>query len=96
MATSIGSFPSGHVLLYSSGLGFIWFLAYTSRLPGLMRRLALLLSGAVILLIGPARVYCGEHWPSDVVAGYLLGSSWLALVIRFYSRIRARSTPISG
>jgi membrane-associated phospholipid phosphatase len=35
----------------------------------------------VIMLMGPARVYVGAHWPSDVLGGYLWGSLLLLLVL---------------
>ena len=31
-----------------------------------------------------ARIYSGQHWPSDVLAGCLLGAVWLSVVIRLY------------
>lgn len=82
----LASFPSGHVINFTSALGFIWFLIYRSRMPALPRRFLLLVIGSLILLVGPARAYSGEHWPSDVLAGYLLGSAWLAIALRIYLR----------
>jgi len=35
-------------------------------------------------MIGPSRIYVGEHWASDVVAAYSLGSVWLALSVLVY------------
>jgi membrane-associated phospholipid phosphatase len=39
---------------------------------------------AVIVLIGPSRMLEGEHWLSDVVAGYLYGAFWLILGLQVY------------
>jgi undecaprenyl-diphosphatase len=38
----------------------------------------------LISLMGLSRIYQGEHWFSDVMGAYLLGSLWLALTIKLY------------
>ena len=43
---------------------------------------------AVVLLVGPARVYEGAHWPSDVAAGYVLGGIWLLNIIPTFLSLR--------
>ncbi|MGE5263147.1 MAG: phosphatase PAP2 family protein [Acidobacteriota bacterium] len=78
------SFPSGHTLIFTSVIGFLCFLILKAKLPALVRAPLLLVFGSIIVLMGPARVYSGEHWASDVVAGYLLGSTWLAIIIKIY------------
>lgn len=78
------SFPSGHVLLFVGFLGFIFFLLYAVARHSLGRTIGLLVFGALIALVGISRVYLGQHWPSDVVGAYLMGSVWLALMIYLY------------
>ena len=78
------SFPSGHVLFFVGFFGFLFFLIYTLTPHSLPRALGLVLFGTLIALVGISRVYLGQHWPSDVLGAYLLGSVWLALMIYLY------------
>jgi membrane-associated phospholipid phosphatase len=84
------SFPSGHVLYFTTFVGFLLFLVYTLLKHSWWRTLLLILLGGMILLIGPARIYAGQHWASDVTGAYLLGSIWLSLSIFIYRRGKPR------
>jgi undecaprenyl-diphosphatase len=77
-------FPSGHVLEFTAFCGFLTFLAYTLLKPSWGRTAALVFLGLLILLMGLSRIYQGQHWFSDVMGAYLLGSLWLVLTIRLY------------
>jgi undecaprenyl-diphosphatase len=73
------SYPSGHSMLAPLvfGLGVIaWAAPWPS--PAL-RRAALALAALIALGIGFSRVYVGAHYPTDVLGGLLLGTSWSAL-----------------
>jgi undecaprenyl-diphosphatase len=79
------SFPSGHVTSYVVLCGFLFYLAYTllpRRSP--LRWALLILLSAIILLVGPSRIYMGQHWASDALAGYTLGFGYLLVVIELY------------
>jgi membrane-associated phospholipid phosphatase len=78
------SFPSGHVMYFITFLGFLMFLAYTLLKPSWWRTVLLVMLVAMIATIGISRIYEGQHWASDVVAAYLLGSVWLSLSIYIY------------
>lgn len=78
------SFPSGHVLFYVGFLGFLGFLIYTVAPHSGLRTLGIVVIALLVALIGVSRVYLGQHWPSDVLGAYLLGSLWLALTIFIY------------
>ncbi len=45
---------------------------------------------AMVGLIGPSRIYEGRHWPTDVVASYLLGTAYVVGLARLYRRVKAR------
>jgi undecaprenyl-diphosphatase len=78
------SFPSGHVMYYLCFFGFIWFLAFSLTKPSLKRGFLLVFFGALIALIGISRVYLGQHWTSDVIGSYLLGTLTLVAIIQIY------------
>ena len=78
------SFPSGHVMFYIGFYGFIGFLSFSLLKPSIKRSLLLVLFGGLVVLIGASRIYLGQHWASDVLGAYLLGSLILEACIQMY------------
>lgn len=78
------SFPSGHVMFYLGFFGFVWFLVFSLLKPSLKRSLLLVFFGGLIVLVGASRIYLGQHWASDVLGAYLLGTLTLVVTIQFY------------
>jgi membrane-associated phospholipid phosphatase len=78
------SFPSGHVMFYVGFYGFLWFLAYTLLKRSWRRTVILWFLGIFIALVGMSRTYLGQHWASDVLGAYLLGSLTLLGILWFY------------
>jgi undecaprenyl-diphosphatase len=87
------SFPSGHTITYVGVYGFLAYLAHTLLRPAWPRRAAVALLGGLLALVGPSRVYLGHHWPTDVTASYLLGTSYLLGLVALYRRLKARGAP---
>lgn len=78
------SFPSGHVLYFTAFFGFLLFLTYALLKASWYRALLLVIFGGLVGLVGISRIYEGQHWASDVLAAYLLGSVWLTLTVYVY------------
>jgi undecaprenyl-diphosphatase len=74
------SFPSGHALYAASVFGGLAVLL-TARVRNRLLQLAIwFVAISLILLVGFSRVYLGVHYPSDVLAGYAIGTIWVTAV----------------
>ena len=90
------SFPSGHVMHYTNLFGLLTYLLATNWRSGKLRNTLIAVCSALIICIGPSRVYLGAHWPSDVMAGYLYGGLWFGGVMVLYLRVKAWIHPPKG
>ena len=87
------SFPSGHAFNIAVVTTVLVFLLWPV-LGHVGRRVASALAVVIALVVGLDRMFLGVHFPSDVLAGYILGvgitfSSWLG----FIGRTSATSSP---
>lgn len=75
------SFPSGHAFIGVCFWGVLFYL-FSTLVKNRFVKMGLILFGIILaLLIGFSRVYIGVHWPSDVIASYLLSSVYVLAVI---------------
>lgn len=84
------SFPSGHATVAAAlavALAWLWYRHAHNR-PS--RWLGPGVGFFFPLFIGVSRVYLGAHYPSDVLAGFILGTAWGVMVAAFLLPAAAR------
>jgi undecaprenyl-diphosphatase len=77
------SFPSGHATVATAMavvLAWLWYRHARNR-PS--RWLGPVIGLLLSFFIGVSRVYLGAHYPSDVLAGFILGAAWGTTVAAF-------------
>jgi undecaprenyl-diphosphatase len=74
------SFPSGHAFGSMVILGLLGYLG-AQYLPAPWNIMTPVGLGLLIFIIGVSRIYLGAHFPTDVIAGWVLGACILALII---------------
>ncbi|MHB9433506.1 MULTISPECIES: phosphatase PAP2 family protein [unclassified Mesorhizobium] len=81
------SFPSGHAML--SAVTFLTLGALLAKANPDPRVKAYFVSLAVFLtvIVGLSRVYLGVHYPTDILAGWCVGSAWAILCWSAVQRI---------
>ena len=85
------SFPSGHAMTSAAvylTLGAMLMHISTRRITKIYCMGVAMLA---TLLIGSTRVYLGVHYPTDVLAGWLMGMSWALLCWLVERRIERQS-----
>ena len=85
------SFPSGHVMSYVAYWGTLFTFSLILFRGKRWWRIALLIISALfVVLVGPSRIYLGDHWASDVLGGYLLGGLWVWVCLWIYTKLKER------
>jgi undecaprenyl-diphosphatase len=82
-APPTSSFPSGHTAAAVCFYGSIAVVILWHSRNRWMKVATVAICTAVPVLIAGSRVYRGMHYPTDVLAGALLGAIWLSVVIYY-------------
>jgi membrane protein DedA with SNARE-associated domain/membrane-associated phospholipid phosphatase len=74
------SFPSGHATQSIAFYGMAALILGAGR-AARVKTWLWVTAAAIVFLVGASRLYLGAHWLSDVLGGWALGATWLALVV---------------
>jgi membrane-associated phospholipid phosphatase len=90
-AATGNSFPSGHVMSYVAFWGLLFSFGLILFKGRSWWRISLLIiSGLLVVLVGPSRVYLGAHWASDVSGAYLLSGVCLGIGLWIYLYVKGK------
>ena len=85
---SSSSFPSGHAMTSAIAYFTVAYLIARLEKRRWMRALTICISLALVLLISISRLYLGVHYPSDVVAGMVIGLAWAGFCLAGLEAVR--------
>ena len=89
------SFPSGHAMSATIVYSTVAYLAARLQRTYAARLSIMLVAALVIFLVCFSRLYLGVHYPSDVIAGIIIGLAWAGFcmatleAIQLYARRNA-------
>ena len=75
------AFPSGHAAGGSVAIILIALLLGLTATKPFVRRLLVIIGCLLALLIGWSRSYLGDHWPTDVLAGWFLAAVMVSVTM---------------
>ncbi|HET7483365.1 MAG TPA: phosphatase PAP2 family protein, partial [Actinomycetota bacterium] len=88
------AFPSGHAMAATVCFGAL-LVAFWPYLTPRQRAPAVATYVIVVLLVATSRVVLGVHYPTDVVAGIVLGALWLTVMTLLFGK-RPRPAPAAS
>lgn len=78
---SASSYPSGHTILFVFYATILMVCLGFKFIPRRWQALGWAVAVLFVAVGGFSRMYSGAHWPTDVVAGLLIGVGWLSFVL---------------
>lgn len=90
------AYPSGHALTATVVCGLLVWLLHHEGVGGALWGTALAVSVLSVAGVGLTRIWLGVHWPSDVLGGWVLGATLVALAILVHRRWGPGADPHDG
>ncbi|MEU6684124.1 phosphatase PAP2 family protein [Streptomyces sp. NPDC046832] len=80
------AFPSGHAMTATVVCGLLLWLLHRHGVGRVLWRTAVAVAAVSVVGVGLTRIWLGVHWPSDVVGGWLLGATVVAVAVWAHRR----------
>ncbi|HET7463568.1 MAG TPA: phosphatase PAP2 family protein [Longimicrobium sp.] len=84
----LSSFPSGHSMTSMVCYATLAYLITRLVDSRFLRRFTIGLAAVIVVLIGLSRMYLGVHYPTDVLAGFIMGLAWSSFCALMIEGIR--------
>ncbi|MDH2886646.1 phosphatase PAP2 family protein [Bacillus cytotoxicus] len=84
------SFPSGHAMLSIMTYGFLAYIIAANLHNTMSKYISIIIAALFIIWIGLSRIILFVHYPTDVLAGYVVGGILLIVTIYFHRLISER------
>jgi undecaprenyl-diphosphatase len=75
------SYPSGHMVLFTFYAVILMTTLGMKYIPRRWQPVGWAVAVLFVAIGGFSRIYSGAHWPTDVLAGLLIGVGWLSFVL---------------
>lgn len=85
------SFPSGHAMTSITFFGLFIYLTAKHVKNVFLKVFLIAVLFSFIVIIGYSRVYLRVHYPSDVLAGYCMGTLWLIFCLWMLKKLEKRN-----
>ena len=82
LSFDIYSFPSTHVVFYTTFWGYIFYLTYKFEKDAkILLHIIRWISAYLVISVGASRLFLGVHFFKDIFGGYIFGLLFLILII---------------